>query len=97
MTTTKRSYAYMMNPVHNFLKYFFFSKNFFFLQTVGKYHYGPGHPMKPYRVELTNCLVLEYKMHKKMNVKFLISFFIILIIKLNLFRCIVHQKLVFMI
>ncbi|CAF2751601.1 unnamed protein product [Rotaria sp. Silwood2] len=36
--------------------------------TVGKYHYGPGHPMKPYRVELTNCLVLEYKMHKKMNI-----------------------------
>ena len=25
--------------------------------------------MKPYRVELTNCLVLEYKMHKKMNVR----------------------------
>ena len=24
--------------------------------------------MKPYRVELTNCLVIEYKMHKKMNV-----------------------------
>ncbi|CAF0778253.1 unnamed protein product [Didymodactylos carnosus] len=36
--------------------------------TVGKYHYGPGHPMKPYRVELTHALVAEYKMHKKMKI-----------------------------
>jgi hypothetical protein len=71
MTTNKRSFAYMMNPVYNFMDPSFSKNIFLFLQTVGKYHYGPGHPMKPYRVELTNCLVLEYKMHKKMNVNFL--------------------------
>ena len=72
MTTNKRSFAYMMNPVYNFIIHIlFYPKNIFLLlQTVGKYHYGPGHPMKPYRVELTNCLVVEYKMHKKMNVSF---------------------------
>jgi len=74
MTTSKRSYAYMMNPVYYLFKIFPNISFFLFLQTVGKYHYGPGHPMKPYRVELTNCLVLEYKMHKKMNVRLFIFF-----------------------
>ncbi len=64
----------MMNPVHNRLQIFHKNLLFFFLQTIGKYHYGPGHPMKPYRVELTNCLVLEYKMQKKMNVRLLLFF-----------------------
>lgn len=70
MTTNKRTYAYMMNPVDNALNIFQTFVLFSFFQTVGKYHYGPGHPMKPYRVELTNCLVLEYKMHKKMDVRY---------------------------
>ncbi|WRT65432.1 uncharacterized protein IL334_002375 [Kwoniella shivajii] len=34
---------------------------------VGNYHYGERHPMRPHRMELTNQLVLGYKLHEKMS------------------------------
>lgn len=36
--------------------------------TVGYYHYGPGHPMKPYRLALTHDLVLHYGLADYMKV-----------------------------
>ncbi|KAI5454832.1 histone deacetylase [Naganishia albida] len=35
---------------------------------VGLYHYGPLHPMKPFRLTLTNELVLGYGLHDYMSV-----------------------------
>ena len=29
---------------------------------------GPSHPMKPHRIALTHCLVLNYGLYKKMKV-----------------------------
>jgi len=40
---------------------------YFFDQQVGNYFYGPYHPMKPHRLCLTNNLVLNYGLHKKMD------------------------------
>ncbi|XP_041358111.1 histone deacetylase 3-like [Gigantopelta aegis] len=41
---------------------------YFYDQDVGNFHYGPGHPMKPYRIALTHALVLNYGLYKKMKV-----------------------------
>uniref|UniRef100_A0A914UUS3 Histone deacetylase 3 n=2 Tax=Plectus sambesii TaxID=2011161 RepID=A0A914UUS3_9BILA len=35
---------------------------------VGKFHYGPRHPMKPQRLAATHSLVLSYELHKEMEV-----------------------------
>ncbi len=40
--------------------------SYFFDETVGNYHYGEGHPMKPHRLALTHELVLQYGLDKKM-------------------------------
>lgn len=34
---------------------------------VSHYHYGPYHPMKPFRLMLTDHLVILYKLHEKMD------------------------------
>jgi len=36
--------------------------------TIGSYYYGPGHPMKPHRLQMTHNLILSYKLYKKMEV-----------------------------
>ncbi|CCG82923.1 Histone deacetylase [Taphrina deformans PYCC 5710] len=36
--------------------------------SVGNYHFGQIHPMKPHRLALTNSLVLSYGLHEKMTV-----------------------------
>ena len=41
---------------------------YFYDPEVGNYHYGPGHPMKPHRLSVTHSLVLNYGLHKKMQV-----------------------------
>ncbi|KAI8089694.1 uncharacterized protein BX664DRAFT_280830 [Halteromyces radiatus] len=41
---------------------------YFHDEGVGNYHYGERHPMKPHRLTLTNHLVLNYGLHKKMEV-----------------------------
>ena len=35
---------------------------------VGNFHYGQLHPMKPHRLSVTHSLVLNYGLHKKMQV-----------------------------
>ena len=41
---------------------------YFYDPDVGNFHYGPGHPMKPHRLSVTHSLVLNYGLHKKMQV-----------------------------
>ncbi|CAO3670656.1 unnamed protein product [Umbelopsis vinacea] len=41
---------------------------YFHDESVGNYHYGERHPMKPHRLTLTNHLVLKYGLHKKLEV-----------------------------
>lgn len=41
---------------------------YFYHDEIGDYHYGPGHPMKPHRLALTNSLVIAYGLHRHMNI-----------------------------
>ena len=41
---------------------------YFYNPDVGNYHYGQGHPMKPHRLSVIHSLVLNYGLHKKMEV-----------------------------
>ncbi|XP_045770219.1 histone deacetylase 3 [Maniola jurtina] len=41
---------------------------YFYNPDVGNFHYGPGHPMKPHRLSVTHSLVLNYGLHKKMQI-----------------------------
>ena len=41
---------------------------YFYDPDVGNFHYGPLHPMKPQRLTVTHSLVLNYGLHKKMQV-----------------------------
>ena len=36
--------------------------------TMGTFYYGPGHPMKPHRLQMTHNLILSYQLYKKMEV-----------------------------
>ena len=35
--------------------------------TMGAFYYGPGHPMKPHRLQMTHNLILWYQLYKKME------------------------------
>jgi histone deacetylase 1/2 len=35
---------------------------------IGNYYYGPGHPMKPHRIRMTQNLVVNYQMYHKMQI-----------------------------
>lgn len=41
--------------------------SYHFNPDVSKYHFGPHHPMKPFRLKLTDHLILSYKLHEKMD------------------------------
>lgn len=41
---------------------------YFYNADVGNFHYGPGHPMKPHRLAVTHSLVLNYGLHKRMQI-----------------------------
>jgi len=41
---------------------------YFYDPDVGNFHYGQLHPMKPHRLSVTHSLVLNYGLHKKMQV-----------------------------
>ncbi|XP_023345819.1 histone deacetylase 3 isoform X2 [Eurytemora carolleeae] len=41
---------------------------YFYDAEIGNYHYGPGHPMKPHRLAVTDSLVFNYKLHEHMKV-----------------------------
>lgn len=42
--------------------------SYFYDPEIGNFHYGTNHPMKPQRLAVTNCLVLNYGLFKYMNV-----------------------------
>jgi len=39
-----------------------------FVEDIGNYYYGPGHPMKPHRIRMTHNLVMNYGMYKQMSI-----------------------------
>lgn len=41
--------------------------SYHFNPDVAAYHYGPHHPMKPFRLTLTDHLVMAYKLYEKMD------------------------------
>lgn len=41
--------------------------SYHFNPDVSHYHYGPHHPMKPFRLMLTDHLVISYKLYEKMD------------------------------
>ncbi|KAJ2028525.1 histone deacetylase, partial [Coemansia sp. S2] len=41
---------------------------YYMREQAGNFHYGKQHPMKPHRLTLTNHLVLNYGLHKYMDV-----------------------------
>ena len=47
---------------------------YFYDPDVGNFHYGPGHPMKPHRLSVTHSLVLNYGLHKQMQVRNVFKF-----------------------
>ena len=42
--------------------------DYFYDASIGNYHLGEGHPMRPHRVRLTHHLVVEYGLYKHLNV-----------------------------
>lgn len=38
------------------------------LENVGDFYFGPKHPMKPFRVQLTNDLIVKYNLYEAMKV-----------------------------
>src|SRR5258708_5103208 len=41
--------------------------SYHFNEDVSKFHFGARHPMKPFRLMLTDHLVLGYNLHEKMD------------------------------
>eukprot|EP00484_Ammonia_sp_Unknown_P021381 CAMPEP_0197044322 /NCGR_PEP_ID=MMETSP1384-20130603/20396_1 /TAXON_ID=29189 /ORGANISM="Ammonia sp." /LENGTH=479 /DNA_ID=CAMNT_0042475757 /DNA_START=21 /DNA_END=1460 /DNA_ORIENTATION=- len=41
---------------------------YYYDSEVGNFHYGPGHPMKPFRIHLTHDLVINYNLYRYMNI-----------------------------
>ncbi len=42
--------------------------SYFFDSKVPSHYYGPGHPMKPFRLQLTHHLLLAYGLYDHMDV-----------------------------
>lgn len=42
--------------------------SYFYDQDVGSFVYGEGHPMRPFRINMTHQLILAYGLYRKMNV-----------------------------
>jgi histone deacetylase 1/2 len=40
---------------------------YYYQEDVGHHYYGPGHPMKPFRMKLAHNLVLAYGLYRKME------------------------------
>ena len=41
---------------------------YFYDEEIGNFYYGQGHPMKPHRVRLTHQLILNYQLHRSLDV-----------------------------
>lgn len=48
-------------------------QNGLFLEDIGNYYYGPGHPMKPQRLRLTHNLILTYKLYRFLEVYVIVT------------------------
>jgi len=42
--------------------------DYFYDDSIGNFHYGAGHPMRPHRVRLTHNLIVHYGLYKHLNV-----------------------------
>lgn len=42
--------------------------SYFYDPEVGNYYYGQGHPMKPHRIRMTHALLVQYGLHKEMQI-----------------------------
>ena len=42
--------------------------SYFYDPNIGSYYYGPGHPMKPHRIRMTQSLILHYGLFNMMEV-----------------------------
>jgi len=40
---------------------------YYYAEDVGHRYYGPGHPMKPFRMKLAHNLILSYGLYRKME------------------------------
>ena len=40
---------------------------YYYKEDVGHHYYGPGHPMKPFRMKLAHHLILNYGLYRKME------------------------------
>jgi hypothetical protein len=40
---------------------------YYYKEDVGHHYYGPGHPMKPFRMKLAHHLILSYGLYRKME------------------------------
>jgi len=50
--------------------------NFISLDSVGNYHYGHDHPMKPKRIAMTHSLINHFKLYSHLHVYVIFPFFI---------------------
>uniref|UniRef100_A0A7N0TK56 Histone deacetylase n=1 Tax=Kalanchoe fedtschenkoi TaxID=63787 RepID=A0A7N0TK56_KALFE len=41
---------------------------YFYEPTIGDYYYGQGHPMKPHRIRMAHNLIVNYSLHRLMEV-----------------------------
>ncbi|KAG5593095.1 hypothetical protein H5410_043609 [Solanum commersonii] len=42
--------------------------SYFFDSSIGEYYYGQGHLMKPHRIRVAHNLILNYNLHRKMEI-----------------------------
>ncbi|KAJ3408336.1 hypothetical protein HDV05_005049 [Chytridiales sp. JEL 0842] len=42
--------------------------SYFYHSDIGNYHYGSHHPMKPHRIRMTHNLVVNYGLHRKLEI-----------------------------
>ena len=40
---------------------------YYYASDVGHRYYGPGHPMKPFRMKLAHHLILSYGLYRRME------------------------------
>lgn len=46
----------------------YFYDGIIYIENIGNFYYGQGHPMKPHRVRMTHQLILGYKLYRSMDV-----------------------------
>ena len=39
-----------------------------YVDNIGNYYYGSGHPMKPHRVRMTHQLIVAYRLARHMDI-----------------------------